>query len=167
MLRTKKQRIGFLIIIVSSVLMMFVPASDTVEVQIIALFFSFIALAGELVGAYLIISGAMKGKTGDKTLLTSGARIDAEIVEIKTNWNVKYMGRPARIIRCRWQHPEDGRYYHFLSQNIWHDPTSVLKDLNIRTVPVYVNTADISKYYVDIEEINRMIQQWQQQNVTL
>ncbi len=62
-------------------------------------------------------------------------------------------GRSPYNIICEWNNPLNGEKYKFKSKNIWKNPEGIIEEKNIKQFPVYINSQDLSKYAVDIDEL--------------
>jgi len=98
-----------------------------------------------------------KKKKSNEALVESGQRIDAEIDDVSVNYNIRMNGRCPYYITCRWENPSDGKMYLFKSKSIWYDPQPIIDDIQIETLPVYINMNNLKKYYVCIDELENKV----------
>lgn len=150
--------------LLSAFLMVSQFSDSSVSRSLGQIIFWLIPIAVLVLSGWLIMRG-VRGKSGDNRLMTTGMRVEAEITGIGTNVHTRIMGQPARAVNCRWQNPQDGKYYHFVSENLWYDPTRAFLEFGVRTIPVYIHPNNISKYYVDTQELERLTRQWEESNV--
>lgn len=108
-----------------------------------------------LIGGIFLVNGIRKGNKVKK-LKESGFRFDAEITGINTNNNYTVNGRHPYIIEC--SGAINGVVYNFKSENVWYEAPNIYNDLQIKTIPVYINMEKTSEYYVDIESYQKYLQ---------
>lgn len=82
-----------------------------------------------------------------KELQKNGLRINATIVSIEENRNVKLNHKSPFRIHCKYEDPATGFAHLFVSNNIWGFEKDVFAPGS--TIPVYVDRNDYSKYFVD------------------
>ena len=91
----------------------------------------------------------MKAKSKKKHLIAYGYKITAVIKEI-VGGNIYVNNRRCRNIICEYTDRTSGTIYRFKSGNIWGDLAGLDEG---KTVSVYVDYNDYSKYHVDTEEL--------------
>lgn len=87
-----------------------------------------------------------------KALMTKGKKLYAEITGGSVNYTYSVNGRHPFRMECRYTDPFNGAVYLYSSGNTWIDPNLYIG----RQVAVYVDNADFSKYYVDIESLSAL-----------
>lgn len=107
-----------------------------------------------LVGAIPLIF-MLKGAREQKRLKEQGRSIYATVEEISYNANVKVNGRHPFVIYCMYKDDYKDLSYRFKSQNLWSDPSAVFPVGSV--IEVKVDENDYSKYYVNVEEMDRKI----------
>ncbi|MCM2324993.1 MAG: DUF3592 domain-containing protein [Candidatus Woesearchaeota archaeon] len=110
-------------------------------------YFSFIigGLLFAIVGFFLQYGFIMQDK---EYLKKKGIKIHSEFLRVEKNEGFKVDGEsPFRIVS---RAKSGGVYYTFYSKNLWVDPSDKIKD----KIAVYVDSRDMSKYYVDLSELN-------------
>lgn len=85
-----------------------------------------------------------------KNLMRNGKKIEATIDNISFKMNYSVNGRHPYILECSYVDLETGAVYFFKSDSVWYSIETLLEHNNITTVPVYVDTKNLKKYYVDI-----------------
>lgn len=81
-------------------------------------------------------------------LKRKGKRYDAQVISIEYNVNVKMKNKHPYNVTCRVENYSTGEAYIYRSKNVYID----LEQYNLQTVPVYVDPANPSKFFVDVEE---------------
>lgn len=94
-----------------------------------------------------IVGGGASSKT-IKGLKERGVKIEAYIERIEENQNIKINGKRPFRIHCRYDDSISGNTYHFVSNNVYGFEQSAFSVGN--SVPVYVDSTDYNKYFVDI-----------------
>ncbi len=90
-----------------------------------------------------------------KTLLENGTPIYADFQEVRRNWCFRYNGKNPYQIICKSDNLEISEY---VSENIWCNPETIIKERNITSFPVYLDPENPKKYYLSTEEIDKYIQ---------
>ena len=67
----------------------------------------------------------------------------------------RYNGRNPYQIICKSDNLEISEY---VSENIWCNPETIIKERNITSFPVYLDPENPKKYYLSTEEIDKYIQ---------
>ena len=88
---------------------------------------------------------------GGKKLMENGTLVQAEYVQTKTGPTVN--NQYTYYVLCRWHDYESGKEYSFKSGVLWQDPSYVLAQQGIRSIPVYIKPGNPKKYYVDLSGI--------------
>lgn len=104
------------------------------------------------IGLYVLLSK----KSRHRKLIENGRLIQADYIETTFNRSYTVNGRHPYIIICKWISDEDGMERTFESQNLWDDPQEIIESRGIVTFPVYLNTKNPKKYYLDIREIEEI-----------
>lgn len=81
-------------------------------------------------------------------LVHSGMTVQARIIEVGKNTNLKVNGRSPWAIRAQWQHPVTQAVHVFQSENLWFDPSPFLADRE--QVPVRIDADQPKRHRVDI-----------------
>lgn len=103
----------------------------------------------------LIIS--IKRRSNFKKLKSHGKKIDAKIDSIDINTSYTVNGRNPYKINCSYTDPYTNKMYFFESENIWFNAEIIIANNNILTLPVYMDSNNSSKYYVDIEILKQYL----------
>lgn len=98
-------------------------------------------------GIFFAIYG--RGNKKRKRLMAEGRKLYAEVTGGRLNWAYEINGRHPFKLECRYTDPGTGETYLYSSNNTWTDPNLYIGG----NVAVYVDTADFSKYYVDLESL--------------
>ena len=93
-----------------------------------------------------------KKKKGKKTLKENGELIYANYIETIMNTSYSVNRRHPYKVICEWYDPADNQRYVFKSKDIWTDPERILRERNVKTLPVYLNLSNKKQYLVDMEE---------------
>jgi hypothetical protein len=78
----------------------------------------------------------------------SGMTVQARIVEVGKNTNLKVNGRSPWVIRAQWQHPVTGKVHLFQSENLWFNPGEFIADRE--QVGVRIDADQPERHRVDI-----------------
>lgn len=81
-------------------------------------------------------------------LATHGMTVQAKLIEVGRNYNLKVNGRSPWVLRAQWQHPLTQAVHVFESENLWYDPGDYVRGRG--DVPVRVDADDPGRYRVDI-----------------
>ena len=84
-------------------------------------------------------------------LRETGNIVNAKYLSTQINKNYTVNNRHPYNIVCEWDNSIDGKKYIFKSKNIWIDPENLIKDRNIKTFIVYINSNNFKQYYVDVD----------------
>lgn len=96
------------------------------------------------------VSGVFGGGSSSKQikqLKETGLRVDAVIESTVENSKIKINGRSPFQIHCKYDDPVTGSTYCFVSNNVYGFEQNTF--VPGKTIPVYVDRADYSKYFVD------------------
>lgn len=104
------------------------------------------------VGVGLLISKI--NKIGSKKrAMESGDKIYADFQEVTINYSYIVNNRHPYIIICTGKDNLTGQVRTFQSENLWENPEYIIKEKNITTFPVYIDTNNRKKYYVSLENL--------------
>lgn len=103
----------------------------------------FALLGGAVLGARL------KKKQKQKKLVEAGHHIFAEVTGGHICYNYQVNGRHPFKLECRYTDVFSGQTYLYSSDYTWEDPEMYIG----QQVAVYVDQADMSKYYVDLDSL--------------
>ena len=126
-----------------------------------------------ILGGVLVLAGIVvallgfKGINKNKQLIASGIKMDCEITGVLMDRSISVNGQHPHMVQCSWLNNRDGVTYHFSSEHIWYDPSRVITECSIQTLPVYYDPQDLSKYYVLLDALTTQKAQWEAQNVHL
>lgn len=98
----------------------------------------------------LIIKRRKKVQT--RWLLANGRRINAELTDVYRNNSYTVNGKSPYKIVCQWIAP-DGKLHEFESENLWTNPAYLLEKRQITRFPVYLDSNNFRKYYLDVWSI--------------
>lgn len=102
-----------------------------------------------LVGIGFMIALVRSGNK-KKKLMANGKKLYTEVTGGSQNFNYTVNGRHPYKLECQYTDPYTGAVYLYSSGNVWIDPNLYIG----RQVAVYVDPADFSKYYVDVDSLN-------------
>lgn len=97
--------------------------------------------------SFFIITGHLNKKS--KRLKECGTKCYADVVNTYTNFSVRVNGRNPYRLECTCTDPWTAQLRTFKSHNLWEDPGYLLG----QQVPVYIDSKNPKKYYVDIESV--------------
>ena len=120
------------------------------------LIFSLMGFICAAIGLVFIFNKVMKIKNR-KYLMENGELVYAEITEVNYNRSYSVNGRNPYTITCKWVDPSTGMYYFFKSETIWFDPEPIIRERDIKTLPVYIDRYNPKKYAVSCEELESMV----------
>jgi hypothetical protein len=109
--------------------------------------FGFFALVFGGVAAGFIIAGIRQRRLYE-WLQHSGMSVQAQIIEVGKNTNLKINGRSPWVVRAQWQHPVTQEVHVFQSENLWYDPSQFIGDRE--QIPVRVDADNPKRFRVDI-----------------
>ena len=99
-----------------------------------------------LIGAGVALVPMLKKRQGEH-LKEQGRAIETEFKSVRVNNAVFVNGRnPFRVV-TQWKDPSSSQMRLFESNNIWYDPTNLIKSQRIR---VFLDKNNPKKYYVDL-----------------
>jgi len=90
---------------------------------------------------------------GGKRLTETGYRINAKIVRVDWQVYINVNGRHPWRIFCEGYDAESGGQRQFKSEYLWEDPSYVLEEKQIKTLPVYLDSRKRKRYYVDVSAL--------------
>lgn len=126
-------------------------APDNIQVEgsatVLCVIFTGMGAIFAVIGAVPIII-AHRNVLRRKRLTAGGKKLDAVIDEISQNTSLTMNGRHPYIVYCAYT-DDKGTVYRFKSANLWTNPSLVVNVGD--TIPVYINEADFSDYYVDTD----------------
>ena len=120
------------------------------------------AIMGLLGGIFLVASTVLgltilvRRRRVDR-LIKRGHRIEAEIVGVTQGPAVDRRSMFTWQVRALGYVPGSERRVPFLSDGFQQDPSWVLKEAAITTLPVYIDTEDPRKYHVDDTELRSWV----------
>ena len=106
-----------------------------------------------LIAVFLIYSSIYRphvAREKIKYLKENGIRIEAELKNVDLKGLID-LGGVGYVIPCVYFDPNTNKTYEFVSEEIWFDKKKINPNYSIKTIPVYVDKDDFTKYYVDIE----------------
>lgn len=114
--------------------------------SVFALVFGGVALA--------LVVGAIQRKRIYAWLEHSGMTVQAKIIEVGKNTNLKINGRSPWVVRAQWQHPVTQQVHVFQSDNLWFDPSPFVGK-RIDT-PVRVDADQPRRYRIDLSWLPKL-----------
>ncbi len=109
-----------------------------------------------LIGGGVFASLVRKEKKRKK-LLSYNYVIQANIVGINLDTSLSVNGRNPYRLEANYINPNDGKIYSYRSEEFWIDITPILTQMQITTIPVYVNPNNYAEYYVDVSNLKQFI----------
>lgn len=104
------------------------------------------------VGVGLLISKI--NKIGSKKrAIESGDKIYADFQEVTINYSYSVNNRHPYIIICTGKDNLTGQIRTFQSENLWDNPEYIIREKNITTFPVYIDTTNRKKYHLSLENL--------------
>jgi hypothetical protein len=85
-------------------------------------------------------------------LQQSGKRITTKFIDVQVNMNVTVNGSNPYFICTEWLDPKTNETYSFESDDIWYDPTDLIKTEEIR---VTIDSEDPTRYIMDISFLTK------------
>lgn len=123
---------------------------EIAEVMFVPTFiFCILGLPFLAVGIFFMVLMLRRGNK-KKALMTNGRKLYAEVTGGNMNFTYRVNRRHPYKLECQYTDMLNGATYLFSSGNVWIDPNLYIG----RQVAVYVDPADFSKYYVDVESLN-------------
>lgn len=101
-------------------------------------------------GLYFFLAYYRKKKE-KKYLLANGYKIKANIVCVRSLKFTRFFRHHPSYIYAIYNYENDD--YGFNSEETFYNLSQIIKNKKIKTVDIYVNKDDYSKYYVDIDKI--------------
>lgn len=95
-----------------------------------------------------LIIAAIRQKRMYAWLEYSGMTVQARIIEVGKNTNLKVNGRSPWVIRAQWRHPVSSTVHVFQSENLWFDPSEFLGGRE--QISVRIDADRPERYRVDI-----------------
>lgn len=111
-----------------------------------------LGIAALIFGFTSIISKVIKSNN-KRNLISTGEKIEAEFVEVILNEFIMNNNRNPYIITCKWKDPINGETYLFKTENIWNDPSDIIKKKNIKTFTVYIDKNNKKQYFVNLDNL--------------
>lgn len=99
----------------------------------------------------------VKFKQLKNNLKTCGKRVDAKINSVNLDSSLTVNGVSPYIVSASYVDPTDKKLYTFNSEQIWFDPTPIIDNNMMETIPVYMDINDPTKYIVDIDEFKKYL----------
>lgn len=128
----------------------------TKSIDLLMLLFPGLGLIFAIIGLVGLIK-IFVGKSKSKRLKEKGQAVYATITSVELNTSYTVNGSNPYYILCEWNNPTDGKKYIFKSENIWFDPQTIMSERNITQLPVYIDSAKLNNYYVDIDTIKNNV----------
>lgn len=97
----------------------------------------------------------IRKKNMRRRLTEYGERIYADFAEVSQNLYYSVNGRHPFQVICRWKNPADDQIYTFKSENIWEYPAFDAS----QQIPIYIDTFNLKKYYIALDEISQKAEQ--------
>jgi hypothetical protein len=99
-----------------------------------------------IIGFYYFIRYSIVD-SANKKLITSGKKIEAELVTVARNEKYRMGDNNPWVIKCTWTDVVSNREYHFVSKDYTIDPAPYLKDRY--HVDVFIDPSDPGRYCMD------------------
>lgn len=109
-----------------------------------------------LIGSVVLIVQIKNGKK-QKQVLSYNYIIQANIIGFAIDTTMRVNGRNPYKLEATYINPNDGKMYTYRSESIWADLTPILQQMQITTIPVYVNPNNYAEYVVDISSLKQFI----------
>lgn len=109
------------------------------------------------IGGSMLVLG-IKNNKKIKELKENGMVINVPIKTIKLNTSYTVNGQHPYILVASYLESATNCTYEFVSDNIWFNVSQIISVNNITTVPVYVDSIDKSKYYVDVDSLKQYLE---------
>lgn len=93
----------------------------------------------------------IKNRISANKLLETGRRVDANIDSVTYNYSYRVNGRHPMVIQCTYVDPFSRKVFTFQSENLWFNAEAVIQSAGLATMPVYMDEAKPSRYYVDTD----------------
>ena len=90
----------------------------------------------------------------DKYLKLNGEKIDAKIVSVKENRSVHLIARCPYTVICSYKVGK--KTYKFKNSSVWFNIGEIIKEYDLKTIPVYVDGKNYHKYYMDLLDIENL-----------
>jgi len=103
-------------------------------------------------GAFLLVGGGLiyvprQQARADDRLRHDGMPVQAQFQSVQFMSNIEVNGRNPYRVLAQWQDPKTSLVHVFASHNLWFDPTSYIKQKEIR---VFIKRGNPKHYYVDL-----------------
>ena len=98
-----------------------------------------------LMGFSIIMVGRLNNQK-IRHLKTNGSPVETQFQSVEINGALKVNGRSPYQILTQWTNPETGKLHIFKSENIWFDPTNLIKQ---EKITVLIDRNNPKKYYTD------------------
>lgn len=102
------------------------------------------------VGLLIIKINKIRSK---KRAIESGDKIYADFQKVTINYSYSVNNRNPYIIICTGKDNLTGQIRTFQSENLWDNPEYVIREKNIVTFPVYIDTINRKNYYLSLENL--------------
>ena len=107
-----------------------------------------------ILGIVLIIVPILNQIKGKK-LISTGLRLNATINSVDLNTRYQINGRSPYIIRASFTY--NNIIYETKSNNIWYEVGVIIDNKGIKELPVYINTNNPKKNYLDTKELEQYV----------
>ena len=116
----------------------------------------FIGMSGLFIilGGVLSINPIIQTQKGNK-LMKNGIKLTATISSVLLNNRYQVNGRSPYIINVSFMYQD--LLYEARSKNIWYDVELIIKNNNIKELPIYIEINNPKKYYLDTSEFEKYI----------
>lgn len=98
-----------------------------------------------LMGFSIIMVGRLKNQK-IRHLKTNGSPVETQFQSVEINGALEVNGQNPYQILTQWTNPETGKLHIFKSENIWFDPTNLIKQ---KKITVLIDKNNPKKYYTD------------------
>lgn len=122
------------------------------ETDLVFLVFPVMGLIFTIIGSV----GLFKNTDKLSKLKETGELLYADYEEVDINKHYSVNGVHPYNIICNLKEP-DGTIRKVKSVSLWTDPSDIIMDKNITRFPVYVNSKNRKKYYMDITDVEKYL----------
>lgn len=144
--------IGSVFLTISIIFLVVGFYTKIVPFQINGFIFGLVSLPLLIVGFVFSAKNSEKRK---EKLKQNGTLVYARINDVIINYSIAINGRHPYQIICEYTSLEDGKIYMFKSEYIWFNPQIKIEENHIDKLPVYYDSHNIKKYYIDVSEITK------------
>lgn len=119
---------------------------------IMSTIFGTIGLIMIVIFIVLLINQIKRNKLKDY-LKSNGSLIQAKIIKVEMNRHYSINDLHPFNIILEYEDRFSNEKYTFKSENIWDDPSFVIKENNIEFLNVYIDSRNKKKYYIDLDNL--------------